>query len=243
MCTYGYTAEISNLDPTATENDVYDFFLHCGLVENVEITRYDGYASSAFVTFRDAYGLETALLLNGSIIIDQCVCISRYGPADDDFEQWNNQDVHANKFISVPGEAVTVAQEVVKTMASKGYVLGKDALIKAKALDERYHVSSSAGAKVAELSSKIGLTDAIHSGMETFKSVDEKFHVLEITKSAATVTGTAAIVLATVTGKAAVAAGTAVVNSSYFSKGALWVSDVLHRASKAAADVGSQTNK
>jgi hypothetical protein len=144
---------------------------------------------------------------------------------------------------STPGEAVTVAQEVVKTMLAKGYVLGKDALIKAKAFDESLGVSAIAAAKVAELSNRIGLTEQIYAGMETFKSVDDKYHVSDITKSAATVTGTAAIVTAMVTGKAAVAAGTAVVNSSYFAKGALWVSDMLTRAAKAAADMGSHDSK
>ena len=95
-------------------------------------------------------------------------------------------------------------------MLAKGYVLGKDALIKAKAFDEYHGVSATAAAKIAELSDRIGLTDKIHVGMETVKTVDEKFHVSEITKSAATVTGTAAVVAAMVTGKAAVAAGHAV---------------------------------
>lgn len=147
------------------------------------------------------------------------------------------------KLASEPGEAITMAQEVVKTMVAKGYVLGKDALIKAKEFDESYQISSTAATKVVEFSNKIGLTDTINSGMETFKSIDEKYHVIDITKSAATATGTAAIVLATVTGKAAVAAGNAVVNSSYFAKGSLWVSNMLTNAAKAAADLGNGNNK
>ena len=139
------------------------------------------------------------------------------------------------KLASTPGEAVTMAQEVVKTMVAKGYVLGKDALIKAKDLDESYGV--------AELCKKIGLTDTINSSRETFKSVDEKYYVTDITKSAATITGTAAIALVTVTGKAAMAAGTAVVNSSYFAKGAHWVSDMLNHAAKAASDLGQRNDK
>lgn len=125
-------------------------------------------------------------------------------------------------------------------MLSKGYVLGKDALIKAKAFDESHQVSASAAAKVAELSNRIGLTDKIHAGMETVKSVDEKCHVSEITKSVATVTGTAAVVAANYTGRTVVAAANAVVNSTYFAKGALWVSGVLSEAAQAAADLGNK---
>lgn len=148
-----------------------------------------------------------------------------------------------DNFVSLPGEAITIAQEVVKTMIAKGYVLGKDAFVMAKAFDESHSVSSTAAAKVAELSNKIGLTETINSSMETFKSVDEKYHVTDITKSAATVTGTTAIVVATATGRAAAAASNAIVNSSYFAKGALFVSDMLTRAANVAADLGQHQNK
>ncbi|XP_065631010.1 binding partner of ACD11 1 [Quercus suber] len=147
--------------------------------------------------------------------------------------------IHIGQCVSTSEEAVTVSQEVVKTILAKGYVLGKDALIKAKAFDEYHGVSATAAAKIAEVSDRIGLTDKFHVGMETVKSVDEKFHVPKITKSAARVTGTAAVVAAMVTGKAAVAVGHAVVNSTYFAKGALWVSGTLNHAAKAVTDFGS----
>ncbi|PON67334.1 Splicing factor-like protein [Trema orientale] len=250
----GYTAEVTCLSPKATEKDVYDFFSHCGAIEHVEVIRSGEYACTAYVTFRDAYALETAVLLSGATILDQLVHISPWGTYIDESDHWNgsswNPDnnssstaYYTKEFVYSPGEAVTVAQEVVKTMLAKGYVLGKDALIKAKALDESHQVSATAAAKVAEISHRIGLTDTIYASMETVKSVDQKFHVSDITKSAAFVTGTAAVAAASVTGRAAVAAGSAVVNSSYFAKGALWVSDMLNRAAKAASDLGSTGGK
>lgn len=125
-----------------------------------------------------------------------------------------------------------MTQEVVKTMISKGYILGKDALAKAKAFDESHGVSSAAVAKVAELSNKIGLTNKINAGMEVVKSVDQKYRVSETTASAASYTG-----------RTAVSVANAVVNSSYFAKGALWASDILARAAKGAADLGSHAVK
>lgn len=116
-----------------------------------------------------------------------------------------------------------MVQDVVHTMISKGYVLGKEALSKAKAFDESHQFSS----KIADLSKKIGLTDKINSGMQAAKCIDETYHVREITRSAATYSS-----------RTAMAAANSVVNSSYFAKGALWVSDVLDRAAKAAADLG-----
>ncbi|KAA8530345.1 hypothetical protein F0562_005054 [Nyssa sinensis] len=239
----GYTAEITCLSPRATEKDVYEFFTHCGEIEHVEIIRSGEYACTAYVTFKDAYALETAVLLSGATIADQRVCISHWGTYMDESDPWNNPSwkpedktsstaAHISHFVSTPGEAVTLAQEVVQTMIAKGYVLGKDALAKAKAFDESHGVSSAAAAKVAELSKRIGLTDKIYAGMETVKTVDERYHVSEVTMSAASYTG-----------RTAAAAANAVVNSSYFAKGALWVSDVLTRAANAAADLGSHGAK
>lgn len=249
MSPCGYVAEVIGISPSAMEKDVREFFSCCGELEHVEIVRSGDCGSAAYVTFKDAYALETAVLLSGATIVDQPVCILRSGSFPDESYPWNNPlnfdentgstTSYTDKYASTPGEAVTVAQEVVKTMLAKGYVLSKDALVKAKALDESYGLSAHAAAKVAEISNKIGLTDKINASITAVKSVDEKYHVAEITKSAASVTGNAAITAATFTGRTAVAAGNAFVNSTYFAKGALWVSGVLERAAKAAADLGT----
>jgi RNA recognition motif-containing protein len=236
----GYTAEVTTLSPRATEKDIKEFFSYCGEIEHVEILRSGEYACTAYVTFKDAYALETAVLLSGATIGDQRVCITRWGTYVDESDPWkspswnprtehSSSTTHTSQFVSTPGEAVTVAQEVVTTMVAKGYTLTKDALTKAKALDESYQVSSTAAAKVADLSDRIGLTDKIYAGMEVAKSVDQKYHVSETTMTAASYTG-----------RTAVAAANAVVSSSYFKRGALWVSDALNHAAKVAADLGTQ---
>ncbi|XP_010242416.1 PREDICTED: binding partner of ACD11 1 isoform X2 [Nelumbo nucifera] len=235
----GYTVEVTSLSPNATEKDVYDFFAFSGTVEHVEIVRCGEYACTAYVTFKEAHSLETACLLSGATIVDQRVCITRWGHYEDEFDFWNRPSwkledetsstaAHESRIVPTPGEAVTMAQEMVKAMLAKGYVLGKDALNRARAFDESHQVSSSAAAKVSELSKRIGLTDKVCAGVDAIKSVDGKYHVSESTRSALYATGRTA----------AVAANT-VVNSSYFCKGALWVSDALSRAAKVAADLGS----
>ncbi|CAN1845096.1 Binding partner of ACD11 1 [Linum perenne] len=253
-----YTVEVTSLSHEATEKEVCDFFAHCGVIEHIEIisgSRSGEYACTAYVTFRDAYAIETAILLSGATIVDQRVCISAWGTHTiDESDPWNSPSWkvedragyevhHVNHLASSPGEAVTVAQEVVKTMLAKGYILGKDALVKAKALDESHKVSASAAAKVAELSNRIGLTDSIQSGMETAKFIDEKYHVSDITKTAILYTGAAAVTAATITGRSAAFAAQAVVNSSYFAKGAVWVSDALKRAAHATAEFGHKQSQ
>lgn len=134
-----------------------------------------------------------------------------------------------SQFASHAGEAVSFAQDVVKAMLAKGYVLGKDALTKAKAFDESHQVSATAAAKVAELSERIGLTDKFCASVEAVRSVDQRYHVSENTKSAISTAG-----------RTAAAAANTVISSSYFSRGALWVSGALDRAAKAAADLGNR---
>ncbi|KAJ4833472.1 hypothetical protein Tsubulata_008060 [Turnera subulata] len=236
----GYTVEVTGLSPKATEKDVHEFFAFSGAIEHLEIIRYGEYASTAYVTFKDSYAQRTAVLLSGASILEQRVCITPWGHFEDEFDFWNAPSSGAEdatdratpqsgQYVHTAGEAVTMAQEVVKTMLAKGYVLGKDALTQAKAFDESHQVSATAAAKVAELSERIGLTDKIFAGMEAVRAVDQKYNVSETTKSAVSATG-----------RTAAAAANTVVNSSYFSKGALWVSDALNRAAKAAADLGSR---
>lgn len=239
----GYTVEVSNLSPRATEGDLYDFFSFSGAIEHIEIIRSGEYASTAYVTFKEPHSLETAVLLSGATIIDQHVCISRWGDYKEPLSFWDqpswgfedeNEQMasHGYQCRTTPREAATMAQEVVKTMLSKGYVLGKDALAKAKAFDESHHVTATAAAKVAELSDRVGLTSKICAGVNAVRSVDQQYHVSEAAKT-----------VASVTGRTAAAVANTVVNSSYFAAGAMWVSDALNRASKAAAELASQGNR
>ncbi|KAK4762697.1 hypothetical protein SAY86_008465 [Trapa natans] len=236
----GYAVEVTGLSPKATEKDLLDFFAFSGAIEHVEIIRSGDYACTAYVTFRDSYSQETAVLLSGATIVDQRVCITRWGHYEYELDLWgmhssSRQDdetsssgAQGGQFISNPGGAIAMAQEVVKGMLAKGYMLSKDALTKAKAFDESHQVSASAINKVSNFAERTGLADKLFAGVEAMKSVDDKYHVTEITRSAVSATG-----------RTAAAAATTVVNSSYFSKGALWLSDTLNRAAQAAADLGS----
>jgi hypothetical protein len=234
MNSSGYSIEVTGLSPKATEKDVYDFFAFSGAVEHVEIVRSGDFACTAYVTFKDVYSQDTACLLRGATILDQRVCITRWGLYEDEFHFWNrpshSQEEETGSIHTQRSQFPSTGevQEVVKTMLAKGYHLGKDALCKAKAFDESHDVSATAAARVSELGQRIGLTDKICAGVEAAKSVDEKYHVSDMTKLAASATG-----------RAAAAAANSMVNSGYFSRGALWVSDALTRAAKAAADLGS----
>ncbi|KAF0890796.1 hypothetical protein E2562_004281 [Oryza meyeriana var. granulata] len=197
------------------------------------------YGSTAYVTFREPYSLETAVLLSGATIVDQPVCIARWGQPNEPYNFWDTPNWYAEEeieyrnyqtcqFNSTPQEALTIAQDVVKTMLARGYILSKDALARARAFDESHQVTATAAAKAVELSKRIGLTERVSAGVGAIRSVDETYHVSETTKTVATATGrTAAKVV------------NGIMTSSYFSAGAMMLSDALHRAAKAAADLAA----
>lgn len=125
-----------------------------------------------------------------------------------------------------------MAQDVVVRMVSMGYQLSKDALARARDFDESHQVSATAAAKVADLSKRVGLTDTIYAGVDAARSVDERYQVSETTRT-----------VVSATGRTAAAVTNTVVSSSYFSAGALLVSDVLNRAAKVAADLAKHGNQ
>ncbi|KAL6844495.1 hypothetical protein ACP4OV_026168 [Aristida adscensionis] len=239
MSETGYTVQVSNLSSRVSESDLYEFFSFSGPIEHVELIRSGEYGSTAYVTFREPYALETAVLLSGATIVDQPVCITHWGQPEETFNFWDRptwqveeeveyRNYEACQFKATPQEALTMAQDVVKTMLARGYVLSKDALAKARAFDESRGVTAAATAKVAELSKRIGLTDKVSAGVGAIRSVDETYHVSETTKT-----------VATATGRTAVKVVNGIVTSSYFSAGAMILSDALHKAAKAAENLAA----
>lgn len=128
------------------------------------------------------------------------------------------------------------AEDVVSGMLAKGFILGKDALNKAKSFDERHQFTSTATAKVASLDQKIGLSDKISVGTTLVKDkvgeMDQKFQVSEKTKTAF------AAAEQTVS-----SAGSAIMKNRYVLTGATWVTGAFNRVAKAAGEVGQKAKE
>ncbi|RWW25502.1 hypothetical protein GW17_00010147 [Ensete ventricosum] len=137
---------------------------------------------------------------------------------------------------SSAGSAVHKAEDVVSSMLAKGFILGKDALGKAKTFDEKHQLTSTASAKVASLDKKIGLSEKISTGTsavgEKFKEMDQKFQVSEKTRSA----------FAAAEQKVSTA-GSAIIKNRYVFTGASWVTSAFNKVAKAASEVGSKTKE
>ncbi|GMJ09626.1 BPA1-Like 2 [Hibiscus trionum] len=223
------TVKVSNISPAASERDIEEFFSFSGDVQYVEMRRETENAQVAYVTFKESQGADTAMLLTGATIIDFSVNIS---PAED-YElppipkalQSNTEDSNTKK-----------AEDMMSTMLAKGFILGKDAINKAKAFDERHHLILKASAAVTSVDQKMGLSEKLSIGTaivnEKMREVDEVYQVSEMTKSA----------LAVAEHKAS-SAGTAIMSNHYVSAGASWLSNAFYAVARAAEDMGTLTKE
>ncbi|XP_051145629.1 binding partner of ACD11 1-like isoform X2 [Andrographis paniculata] len=228
------TVRVSNLSLSATEREIQEFFSFSGDIEYVETRSDTERCQIAFVTFKDTQGAETAVLLSGATIVDMVVEIA----LDPDYTL-----PPAALAPPPPSEAKTgndsalqKAEDVVSGMLAKGFILGKDAVNKAKAFDEKHQLTSTASAKVASLDKRIGLTEKISMGTslvnDKVREVDEKLHVSEKAKSAL------AAAEQTVSN-----AGSAIMKNRYVLTGTTWVTGAFSKVTKAAGDVGQKTRE
>lgn len=230
------TVKVSNVSLGASEQDIKEFFSFSGDIEYVEMRSGDEWSQVAYVTFKDSQGAETAALLSGATIVDLSVIIE---PAAD------YQLPPAASAPTLPRDAkpatgaesaLQKAEDVVSGMLAKGFILGKDAVNKAKAFDEKHQFTSTATAKVASFDKKIGLSEKVTMGAsavnEKVKEMDQKFQVSEKTKSA----------FAAAEQKMS-SAGSAILKNRYVFTGASWVTGAFNKVTKAATDVGSKTKE
>ncbi|KAK7386631.1 hypothetical protein VNO78_26965 [Psophocarpus tetragonolobus] len=229
------TVKVSNVSLGATVQDVKEFFSFSGDIEYVEMQSHDERSQTAFVTFKDSQGAETAVLLSGATIVDLSVNITldpdyRIPPAA------LATSVTEGKTPSDAESALRKAEDVVTSMLAKGFILGKDAVNKAKTFDDKHQLSSTASAKVTSFDQKLGLTEKISAGAtvvsDRVREVDQKFQVSEKTKSA----------FAAAEQKVSTA-GSAIMKNRYVLTGASWVTGAFNKVAKAAGDVGQKTKE
>lgn len=228
------TVKISNVSQAVSENDIKEFFSFSGHIQYIEMRRESEETQVAYVTFKELQGADTAMLLSGATIADHSVIIE---PVDNYQLPPEAFPLDTEKSPKSTNEtAVKKAEDVVSTMLAKGYVLGKDAINKAKAFDEQHHLTSNASATVASLDRKMGLSLKLSIGTavvnEKMREMDEKFQVSEKTKS----------VFAAAEQKAS-SAGSALMSNPYVSTGASWVSNAFSAVARAAEDVSTMTKE
>lgn len=235
FCLQIKTIKVSNVSLGASEQDLKEFFSFSGDIEYVEMKSHDERSQIAFVTFKDPQGAETAVLLSGATIVDLSVNIT----LDPDYRLPPAALASSAAEGKTPGgadSALRKAEDVVTSMLAKGFILGKDAVNKAKGFDEKHQLTSTASAKVTSFDQKLGLSEKITAGASVVsgrvKEVDQKFQVSEKTKSA----------FAAAEQKVSTA-GTAIMKNRYVLTGTSWVTGAFSKVAKAAGDVGQKTKE
>lgn len=83
---------------------------------------------------------------------------------------------------------VNRAQDVVSNMLAKGSAIRQDAINKAKAFDEKHHLTANASARVISFDKRVGLSQKLNVGIsavnEKVKSVDQRLQVSDKTMAA-----------------------------------------------------------
>ncbi|OMO77348.1 hypothetical protein CCACVL1_15057 [Corchorus capsularis] len=230
------TVKVSNISLRATERDIKEFFSFSGDIQYVEMQRDDEASQVAYVSFKDTQGAETAVLLTGATIVDLSVNISLAPDYELPPAAFAPSPETQNKAPGGADSALRKAEDVVTGMLAKGFILGKDAVNKAKTFDEKHQLTSTASAKVASFDKKIGLTEKISVGTtvvsDKVREVDQKYQVSEKTKSA----------FAAAEQKVS-SAGSAIMKNRYVFTGAAWVTGAFNKVAKAAGDVGQKAKE
>ncbi|XP_071735755.1 binding partner of ACD11 1-like [Rutidosis leptorrhynchoides] len=229
------TVEVSSITTNVTEKDIWEFFSFSGNIHYIEIKSESETTKLAFVTFKETQGANTAVLLTGATIGELPVSVRHVENYQLPPEAPPLTQIGSPSAESV-GEVAQKAEEVVSTMLAKGFVLGKDALQKAKSFDEKHKLTTNTSATVASIDRKMGLTQKFNMGTaavnEKMKEVDERYQVTEATKSAISKAE-----------KKANTAGSALMSNPYVNSGAVWVSGAFAAFVKAVDSVGSKTKK
>ncbi|XP_031130356.1 binding partner of ACD11 1-like [Ipomoea triloba] len=228
------TVKVSNISLRACERDIKEFFSFSGDIEYVEMRSDTEQSQVAYVTFKDSQGAETAVLLSGATIVDMSVTVT-YDPDYRLPPSAFTTPESAGK-TTAPESALRKAEDVVTSMLAKGFVLGKDAIGKAKSFDEKHQLTSTASAKVASFDKKIGLSEKFSAGTSIVnnkvKEVDQKLHVSDKAKSAF------GVAEQTVSN-----AGSAIMKNRYVLTGTTWVTGAFSKVAKAAGEVGQKTKE
>lgn len=233
------TVKVSNVSLKASEQELKEFFSFSGDVLYVEMKSEHEEANTAYVTFKDSQGADTAVLLTGATIRDKVVTISLEPEYQLPPEAFAPPPMNANAQSENPAgaqSALRKAEDVVSSMLAKGFILGKDAVNKAKSFDDKHKLTSTASTRIASLDQKIGLTEKISMGTSAVnskvKEMDQKFQVSEKTKSAFAVAE-----------EKVSTAGSAIMKNRYVLTGATWVTGAFNRVAKAAGEVGQKTKE
>lgn len=170
---------VARVAPDATPQTLTDFFSFCGDVEHVRLFADPSNAPLrvAVVAFVDAKSIDTALLLEGARVFDSPITVRRYtGQIAQNHEFTQVAELDAAKQSADKAAATAAANSSAaarfKAMRDAGYDIGRHAMVRAQALDERFKVSARTNSAVQ--TAKDGAVKSKEIAQYAVKSLREK---------------------------------------------------------------------
>jgi uncharacterized protein YceH (UPF0502 family) len=169
---------VAHVAAEATPQTLADFFSFCGDVERVRLFADPSSAprAAAVVSFVDAKALDTALLLDGARVYDSPIVVRRYAGQIVQNHEFTLKDeldsAAARNATASSSSASSSASARIKAMRDAGYDIGRHAMARAQALDERFKLSARAGGAVQ--SAKEGAVKSKEIAQYAVKSLREK---------------------------------------------------------------------
>eukprot|EP00475_Leptophrys_vorax_P017551 TRINITY_DN24189_c0_g1_i1.p1 TRINITY_DN24189_c0_g1~~TRINITY_DN24189_c0_g1_i1.p1 ORF type:complete len:301 (+),score=47.28 TRINITY_DN24189_c0_g1_i1:157-1059(+) len=225
------TIKVSNVSTKAAEPQIIQFFSFSGDVVGVTFsTEPESRFKSnrvAYVTFRDARALDTALLLTGTLIEDLPILVEvnedphlgSEGPKDEEVRGGASRSSGMRK-----------AETMVASLLASGYILSKDALEKAREYDEKHKLTQKAAIQASAIDQKYSVSKKFQETSATvgrsLSSVDETYHVSSNAKA-----------IAAAAGSTLSEAGKQMMANRYVASGRDWIAGAFGTVSQVVGDV------
>jgi len=194
---------VSNISPVATEKTVSDFFSFCGRITRLSLNRAaSGDVQEAVVFFETDSAAKTALLLTNALIVDRPINVVPHFPAAENAPviEASAPEVQADitQRPQIAPDSERSKTSVIVSMLAAGYVLGGDAVTRAREVDEKHMISlqlkvgaEQIKAKANEIDNRLHITETATTiknvAVEKAREVDEKLGITEKASVAAAV--------------------------------------------------------
>jgi len=188
------TVLVSNISPSANEKTVTEFFSFCGKITNLKITKYPNKGGEAIVTFETESAAKTAQLLTNALIADRPITVAPYLGEN---QPQTERSAEESTITEIKGEQIQHKPEtpsdrshtsVIASLIAAGYVIGKDAIDKARSIDEQNQISQKIMAaanvakdKITEIDQQLHISETIQNFGNTITTkaheLDQSYHV------------------------------------------------------------------
>jgi len=177
-----YGILVSNLDSNVNSTQISNFFSFCGKIISLSLREKDD-STEAVLFFENEASAKTALLLDNALINDKPMTVKTYSKEQQNIHK--SEDIEAKKEIASGSEPNVYVKDIeednivnrdtsnrsatatIASIIASGYILGVDALNKAKQFDNEKQISESVSTKTSNFKEQVAQLDRDYGISET----------------------------------------------------------------------------